>query len=67
MEGSNNMATVRYAGSNGIKVRSTAAGTVVVTLNEGDLMYDIPGVANVKKALNGTTYVWVKVHYYYPK
>lgn len=58
------MATVRYAGSGGIKVRSTAAGTVVVTLNEGALMYDIAGVANVKKALNGTTYVWVKVHYY---
>lgn len=64
MRGSNNMATVRYAGSDGIKVRSTAAGAVAVTLNESALMYDIAGVANVKKALNGTTYVWVKVHYY---
>lgn len=56
--------TVRYAPSGGLNVRSTAAGTKVTTLNEGDLMYDIPGVATVTKSLNGTSYVWVKVHYY---
>jgi len=27
-------------------------------------MYGIAGVANVTKTLNGTSYVWVKVHYY---
>ena len=29
-------------------------------------MYDIPGVANVTASLGGTSYVWVKVHYYTP-
>lgn len=54
---------VRYVKStSGAKLRSTAAGsTVVKTLRAGDLMYDIPGVATVKKALSGTTYIWVKV------
>lgn len=56
--------TVRRAPSGGLNVRSTAAGTKVATLNEGDLMYDIAGVAAVTKPLNGTSYVWIKVHYY---
>ncbi|WP_299229340.1 phage tail tip lysozyme [uncultured Bacteroides sp.] len=56
--------TVRRAPSGGLNVRSSAAGTKVATLNEGDLMYDIPNVATVTKSLNGTSYVWVKVHYY---
>lgn len=59
------MATVvRYAPSGGLNVRSTAAGTKVTTLNEGDLMYEISGVNKVTASLNGTSYVWVKVHYY---
>lgn len=42
------MATVRYVNSSsGLNVRDSAAGTKVTTLNNGDLMYDIPGVANV--------------------
>ena len=41
------MATVRYVNSSsGLNVRDSAAGTKVTTLNNGDLMYDIPGVAN---------------------
>lgn len=56
--------TVRRAPSGGLNVRSSAAGTKVATLNEGDLMYDIADVAKVTKSLNGTSYVWVKVHYY---
>ena len=55
---------VRYAPDGGINVRSSAAGTTVITLNAGDLMYDVPGVATVTKSLNGTIYEWVKVHYY---
>lgn len=57
--------TVRRAPSGGLNVRSTAAGTKVVTLNEGDLMYEISGVSKVTKSLNGTSYEWVKVHYYH--
>ena len=56
--------TVRRAPSGGLNVRSTAAGAKVATLNEGDLMYDIAGVSAVTKPLNGTSYVWIKVHYY---
>lgn len=56
--------TVRRAPSGGLNVRSTAAGSKITTLNEGDLMYDIAGVNQITKALNGTSYVWVKVHYY---
>ena len=55
---------VRYAGSGGLNVRNAAAGTKTSTLNEGDLMYDISGVSTVTKPLNGTSYVWVKVHFY---
>lgn len=60
------MATkVRYVNSSsGLNVRKTAAGTKVTTLNNGDLMYDISGVSNVTASLNGTSYVWVKVHYF---
>lgn len=59
------MATVHYVNSSsGLNVRSTAAGTKVTTLNNGDLMYDIPGVSTVTASLNGTSYVWVKIHYY---
>lgn len=59
------MATVRYVNSSsGLNVRNSAAGTKITTLNNGDLMYDIPGVANVTASLGGTSYVWVKVHYY---
>lgn len=59
------MATVRYVNSSsGLNVRSTAAGNKVTALNNGDLMYDISGVSNVTASLNGTSYVWVKVHYY---
>lgn len=59
------MATkVRRAPSGGLNVRDSAAGTKIATLNEGDLMYDIAGVSQVTKSLNGTSYVWVKVHYY---
>lgn len=54
---------VRYVNSsNGINVRSSAAGTKVTALDNGDLMYDVQGVANVTKPLDGTSYVWVKVH-----
>ena len=61
------MATVRYVNSSsGLNVRDSAAGTKVTTLNNGDLMYDIPGVANVTASLGGTSYVWVEVHYYNP-
>ena len=61
------MATVRYVNSSsGLNVRDSAAGTKVTTLNNGALMYDIPGVANVTASLGGTSYVWVKVHYYNP-
>lgn len=54
---------VRYVkSSSGAKLRNAAAGaTVVKTLSAGDLMYDIPDVTTVKKALNGTTYTWCKV------
>lgn len=31
---------VFYANSGGIKVRSTAAGSEIATINTGDLMYD---------------------------
>lgn len=55
---------VRYAPSGGLKVRSSAAGNVIITINSGDLMFDLPGVATVMKALNGTNYEWVQVHYY---
>ena len=56
---------VRYvSATGGVNVRSTAAGTKITTLNHGDLMYDIAGVSNVTASLNGTSYVWVKVHYY---
>lgn len=59
------MATVRYVNSSsGLNVRSAATSTKVTTLNSGDLMYDISGVSNVTASLNGTSYVWVKVHYY---
>lgn len=58
------MATVRHAPSGGLNVRSTPAGDKVTTLNAGDLMYDIVGVASVTKAMGTTTYVWIKVHYY---
>ena len=59
------MSTVRYVNSSsGLNVRSTAAGNKVTALNNGDLMYDISGVSNVTASLNGTSYVWVKVHYY---
>lgn len=57
------MATVRHAPSGGLNVRNSAAGETVITLNAGDLMYDIAGVASVTKALNGKSYVWIKVHY----
>lgn len=55
---------VRYANSGGANVRSSAAGTVVITLNQGNLMYDIPGEQMVTAPLNGTTYTWVRVYYY---
>lgn len=59
------MATkVRYAPSGGLNVRSSAAGTKILALNAGDLMYDIAGVAEVTKSLNGVSYIWTKVHYY---
>ena len=48
------MATVRYVNSSsGLNVRDSAAGTKVTTLNNGDLMYDIPGVANVTASWGG--------------
>lgn len=56
---------VRYVNSSsGMNVRSTAAGTKITALNNGDLMYDIAGVSHVTASLNGTSYEWVKVHYY---
>lgn len=55
---------VRYANSGGSNVRSSAAGSVVTTLNQGNLMYDIPGEKTVRAKLNGTTYTWVRVYYY---
>lgn len=59
------MATaVRYADASGIRVRLTPAGTLVNTMNGGDLMYDIPGVNPVVASLDGTSYTWVKVHYF---
>jgi len=58
------MTLIRYAPSGGLNVRKTAAGTKITTLNAGDLMYEISGVNKVTASLNGTSYVWVKVHYY---
>lgn len=55
---------VRQAGSSGVVVRSAAAGSALLTTNDGDLMYLIPGIAPVTAALSGTTYTWYKVHYY---
>lgn len=48
----------------GLNVRSTAAGTKITTIKDGDLMYDIAGVSKVTASLDGTSYVWVKVYYY---
>ena len=56
-------ATVRYANSGGINVRDNPAGNVVRALNAGDLMADNSD-APVVKALNGTSYTWIKVSYY---
>lgn len=58
------MATVRHAPTGGLNVRDNPAGNKVVTLNAGDLMYDIPGVAAKDAVFNGTNYTWIKVHYY---
>lgn len=55
---------VRYANSGGANVRNSAAGSVIVTVNQGNLMYDIPGEKTVTAKLNGTTYTWVRVYYY---
>lgn len=55
---------VRYANSGGVNVRSSAAGSVVTTIDHGNLMYDIPGVQPVQAVLNGTTYTWVNIYYY---
>lgn len=57
---------IRYAPTGGLHVRSAPAGsTVIVTLNYGDLMYDIQDVPSQTASLNGHTYLWIKVHCYY--
>ena len=54
---------VRYVNSsNGINVRNTAAGTKIIALNNGDLMYDIAGVSHVTASLNGTSYELSLIH-----
>ena len=56
---------VRYvSASGGAYVRSTPAGSQILALAFGELMYDISGVSKVTASLNGVSYVWVKVHYY---
>jgi len=55
---------VRYANSGGSNVRNSAAGSVIITVDQGNLMYDIPGEKTVIAKLNGTTYTWVRVYYY---
>lgn len=58
------MASVRYANVGGSNVRNAPAGGFIVLLNQGDLMYDIDGVAPISAPLNGTMYTWIKVNYY---
>lgn len=56
--------TVMYATA-GINVRNSAAGSIINSIVPGSLMiYDYDD-APVRKALNGTTYTWIKVKYYY--
>ena len=58
--------TVRYVNtSSGVNVRDAAAGNKVRSLLQGTLMIYDTANAPVKKALNGTTYTWIKVTYYY--
>ena len=58
--------TVRYVStSSGVNVRDAAAGNKVRSLPQGTLMIYDTANAPVKKALNGTTYTWIKVTYYY--
>ena len=56
--------TVRYVNtSSGVNVRDAAAGNKVRSLLQGTLMIYDTANAPVKKALNGTTYTWIKVTY----
>ena len=56
--------TVRYVStSSGVNVRDAAAGNKVRSLPQGTLMIYDTANAPVKKALNGTTYTWIKVTY----
>lgn len=58
--------TVRYAkDSSGLNVRSDAAGSVTRAINYGQLMVHDSADKPVRKALNGTTYTWLKVTYWY--
>ncbi len=58
--------TVLYvSSSSGVNVRDAAAGNKVRALFQGTLMIHDSSDAPVKKALNGTTYTWLKVTYYY--
>ena len=58
--------TVRYVStSSGVNVRDAAAGNKVRSLLQGTLMIYDTANAPVKKALNGVTYTWIKVTYYY--
>ena len=58
--------TVRYAkDSSGLNVRDAAAGNKIRAVVQGTLMIHDSKDVPVKKALNGTTYTWIKVTYYY--
>lgn len=58
--------TLRYVtSSDGIYVRSSAAGSIVRSIIEGTLLIYDSTNKPVKKALSGTTYTWIKVTYYY--
>lgn len=58
--------TVRYAkDASGCNVRNAAAGTVTRAIVQGALMIYDSANAPITAALNGTTYTWIKVTYYY--
>lgn len=59
--------TVRYVNTtSGTKVRSSAAGTEVRTIGKGTLVIHDSVNAPVVASLNGTSYTWIKVTYFYP-
>ena len=57
--------TVRYTTTD-VNIRSSAAGSVVRALDPDSLVIHDSSDAPVVRALNGTTYTWLKVTYFYP-